>query len=348
MNNLEIDSIAAPLCFSCQMPGKLLYEQLPDRIFSVPGNWNIFKCSSVKCGSIWINPKPVDSDLWKLYINYFTHEDSSPRSNRIHRIQDALIEGHLYSKYGYRKKYTRPIIRFFSKLIYLFPGRRSDWESRVFYTKEHIGGSFLEIGFGSGDALRRMSEFGWKAEGIDFDKVAVSNAKKKGLIVYCGHLADQGFHESVYDIIAMSHVIEHVADPTRLLIECNRLLKPGGRLIVITPNAQSFLHFLFRGKWMQLDPPRHLRLYTKTSLYSAINNANLNIIKCVSTARGTRWAYWGSISIARNGKFDNANKNHVPFYVRIVGEILEMTTSFLLLFIKYIGEDIVVIAEKKK
>lgn len=104
-----------------------------------------------------------------------------------------------------------------------------------------------------------MQALGWQVEGVDFDPKGVRNAQAKGLTVHLGDLDRQGYPDDSFDAVAMSHVIEHVPDPSALLRECRRILKPGGRLVVLTPNVASWGHRLYGSDWRGLEPPRRMR-----------------------------------------------------------------------------------------
>ncbi len=78
-------------------------------------------------------------------------------------------------------------------------------------------------------------------------------------------------------LLSLTHVIEHVHDPVDLLRECGRVLRPGGRMMVETPNAESSGHRLFGIAWHGLDAPRHLYLFSPTSLLVCAQKAGLQI-----------------------------------------------------------------------
>ena len=104
-------------------------------------------------------------------------------------------------------------------------------------------------------------------EGVDFDARAIHRAKAKfGLELHVGDLKSAGFQGAYFDAITLSHVLEHVPDPIALLVEVRRLLRPGGRMIVTTPNPASLGHQLYRSHWFGLDAPRHLWLFTLSAL----------------------------------------------------------------------------------
>ena len=71
-------------------------------------------------------------------------------------------------------------------------------------------------------------------------------------------------------------MIEHVPDPIATLKECARLLKKGGKLVLATPNQESMSHRTFGKDWRGLEPPRHLHIFSPSSLNRALNQAGLN------------------------------------------------------------------------
>jgi 2-polyprenyl-3-methyl-5-hydroxy-6-metoxy-1,4-benzoquinol methylase len=101
-------------------------------------------------------------------------------------------------------------------------------------------GRLLDVGTGSGDFVAQMQELGWQAAGLDPDPVVVRAASSSlGRDIALGTLEEAAFAEGSFDTVTMSHVIEHLPDPIRTLVECRRVLKEGGRLVLLTPNIDS-------------------------------------------------------------------------------------------------------------
>jgi hypothetical protein len=61
-------------------------------------------------------------------------------------------------------------------------------------------------------------------------------------------------------VIALWHVIEHLSDPWRMLETAAARLRPGGVLVLATPNPAALQFRLFGGRWTHVDAPRHLWL----------------------------------------------------------------------------------------
>ena len=84
-------------------------------------------------------------------------------------------------------------------------------------------------------------------------------------------------------MITLSHVIEHVHDPMKVLESCLKLLKPGGKIWIETPNIHSLGHDRFQKNWRGLETPRHLVLFNKVSLREAVLNAGFREVNNLNT-----------------------------------------------------------------
>ena len=91
---------------------------------------------------------------------------------------------------------------------------------------------------------------------MELDPGGVATARARGVPVYQGQLADAKFPDNHFDAVHSAHVIEHVYDPVALLRECFRILKPGGKLVIITPNTGSWGHRKFGSTWHGWDGSR--------------------------------------------------------------------------------------------
>ena len=144
------------------------------------------------------------------------------------------------------------------------------------------GGRHLDIGCGAGQFLELSRSLGMNVYGVEPNRAAAQAANSKGLSVTCGILHDGQFPDHYFDLITMNHVFEHVREPLDTLIEAGRILKPGGTLIITTPNAESLLYRIFGKYWFQLDAPRHLQIYTPGSIAGLARTGHLRITS-------TRW-----------------------------------------------------------
>lgn len=95
----------------------------------------------------------------------------------------------------------------------------------------------LDLGCGNGNTAKRLLAQGYQVKGLDFSAVAVEKAKKNGVEALVCNL-DEGIPEpdNRYHIAWAGDVLEHVFDPIGLLAEIQRILLPGGYLLVTIPS----------------------------------------------------------------------------------------------------------------
>jgi len=216
----------------------------------------------------WLDPMPLPADLGKAYTTYYTHTShAKPVSGVKEKKSKFSIQGEYWAKqYGYPFPRAGFLIRAASWLYYLWPISRWEADAGIRCLRAVPNGRLLDVGCGSGDWLLTMREFGWQVAGNDFDRQAVHAAGEKGLQVNLGSLEDQHLPDNSFDAITLHHVIEHLPDPIQTLKECFRILRPGGKLILFTPNCESLSHSLFKSDWRGLEPPRHLHIFSLGSM----------------------------------------------------------------------------------
>lgn len=151
--------------------------------------------------------------------------------------------------------------------------------------KPYLSGNILEIGSGIGNISSFLLKDNFKVALSDTDEYYVETLTRKfGTTenlkgIYSIDLLQPDFsltyetHKEKYDTIFLLNVLEHIQDDKEAINNCTGLLKPGGKLIVLTP-AFSFLY-------ASLDKELgHYRRYTLNSLKKIFRMNHLNIQKC--------------------------------------------------------------------
>ena len=113
-----------------------------------------------------------------------------------------------------------------------------------------VGGRLLEIGCSTGEMLV-AAKSSFTATGVEADEKNSHIARARGLDCFSGTLADAHFPDASFDVAAMYHVIEHFPSPRAELRELHRVIKPGGWLVVETPNIATLWFRLLGARWRQ-------------------------------------------------------------------------------------------------
>jgi len=300
----EMRTVSAPRCHFCRSEGQPLYHGLRDVLFGAQGTWHFRVCSNPSCMVLWLDPMPMEEDIGRAYRNYLTHTDRPPLApSASRRAYQVIREGYWAFRYGYGREVCPLWKRLLGVLLYLDPPRRAHADFSVMYLPAHPSGRLLDYGCGSGVVAESLKRRGWTVKGIDMDADAVSNARRKGLDVDQGTLEGMHYPDSYFDAIVMSHVIEHVHDPVRLVQECRRILAPGGRLALVTPNARSLGHRMFKQAWRGLEPPRHLHLFTPLALKRLLDQAGFRTVTLTTSIRDAEGIFGMSRSIQKTGAY---------------------------------------------
>jgi SAM-dependent methyltransferase len=270
-----------PNCYLCEAPRRPLYEDLVDSLFGAPGIWRLVQCSDHKCGLVWLDPMPVEEDLGAAYAKYYTHGDAATRGSwlaSVMRRRGAVLRSLLNPARQERESL------FVMDLDGIEPGR------------------LLDVGCGDGTRIAQLRNLGWQVYGQDLDPAAIRYARETlGLQAFLGQLENAPFPGASFDCVTLNHVVEHVHDPIRLLEQSRRFLKKGGRLVMITPNVESFAHKHFGRLWRGLEPPRHLHLFSPRTLSSVAQAAGFSEITSLRTSVGNAQIFaHGSLAV-KNG-----------------------------------------------
>ena len=132
-------------------------------------------------------------------------------------------------------------------------------------------GRLLDIGSGPGFLLAVASKRGWEATGIDVNEWAVRYGREVvGVDVHQGALTPESFPGEQFDAITMMDLLEHVPEPSRLLEQAARLVRPGGALAVLTPDAGAPVSRLVGRHWPEVVPGEHTVLFSLEGLTAAL------------------------------------------------------------------------------
>lgn len=215
-----------------------------------------------ECGLIYLDPRPTPTELPRIYPpNYHAFDFSAERFGFVYRVRRSLEA---------------------RRVLQWCRGLRDD--ARI-----------LDVGCGDGFHLRLLRDFGrpgWTLEGVDASDRAVDAARRAGLTVHHGTIEQLGLTAASYDLVLLIATIEHVDDPAGVLRAVRRLLKPGGRVVIVTDNTATLDFAMFGGRhWGGYHFPRHFNLFSRTTLTRLGGVAELDVESVETVMSPVNWVY---------------------------------------------------------
>lgn len=129
------------------------------------------------------------------------------------------------------------------------------------------GKKILDVGCFTGEFLELMEAKGALGYGTELQTDAVKIAQikfPKRIIV--ADINTKNFPKLKFDIVTCLGLIEHVTDPVALMASAHKILKPGGLLVIQTPDAGSALAKLLGSLWPPLVPLEHIHVFSAEGL----------------------------------------------------------------------------------
>jgi SAM-dependent methyltransferase len=161
-------------------------------------------------------------------------------------------------------------------------------------------GKALDVGCGSGDFLYFLHLYGWETSGIEPDERAARICSNRGIKTIHSDAENAVLPDNYFDAITLHHSLEHMRSPAAAVTRLAKALKPGGRLVVVTPNAAGFPARRFGPYWRSLDPPRHIALATPQALQLTMERAGL-AVNIRTTSKTVCWNCRASIALRDGG-----------------------------------------------
>ncbi len=141
----------------------------------------------------------------------------------------------------------------------------------------------LDVGAGCGFLLEIALARGWEVYGTEFTDDAVEYCKEKGIQMRKGSLDEVNFDPEMFDVVTSIEVIEHINNPNVLVSEMKRVIRPGGKVYMTTPNFNAVLRYRLKSQYDVIDFPLHLCYYTPKSLRKLYTNHGFEVEKLRTT-----------------------------------------------------------------
>lgn len=240
----QTETVPCPLCDSHEWEPLVVGY---DRTRPEPRDYPYVTCK--ECGLVRQDPLPREEEIAGFYPDDYAPHTGGSRIKRDKWINKLARRYYYETDSVGRPGFMRLFFRLLSKRI-MKTIRPPRGQNRL-----------LDIGCASGDLLLKYRALGWSVKGVEISPRAVEIARAKDLEVHQGTAFDAPFETGSFDMIILSHVIEHVLDPARFLRRCAEFLAPGGVLVLLTPRIRSLGFSLYGSCWWPLEAPRHLMLF---------------------------------------------------------------------------------------
>ncbi|MES2213789.1 MAG: class I SAM-dependent methyltransferase [Patescibacteria group bacterium] len=231
-----------------------------DDRYGYPKAFDISRCTS--CGLLITLPPLTEAEIGPLYSDHYPYNDVDPKKIRA----------------GFKPETDKD-------------SRRSNWlkgNHKIHFMLPPGTGRVLDVGCGDGRSLLQLEALGYEAHGIEADENIRRIKDELRLDIYIGTIEDYPSLPEKFDIIIANQLIEHIINLESFMNSAYKLLKPGGTIIMSTPNAGSIQRFMFGRAWVNWHIPYHQQIFTKDSLRLLLEKFGFSVTE-TRTVSPTAW-----------------------------------------------------------
>ncbi len=227
--------------------------------------------------SSWHNPDFVVSPILDLMVVASSGEGELERVNIPTFVQDPELLKLYYSTEEHKGAYNENAFNIFLEQFHAARLRTlSSVYRRYFRDMEKV------VDVGSGTSLFRHISEDWPYEitCCDLDEPALRTIREESPHFKCveSDAVDLPFGDGEFDGLYAGEIIEHVIDPPGALEEWKRVVKPGGIIIVTTPNAARLLNRVNRER--EVVNPEHINELTYREIWKLLEKEGLRVLDC--------------------------------------------------------------------
>jgi len=182
--------------------------------------------------------------------------------------------------------------------------------------KPHVAGkTILDVGCGEGIFLSSLSNE-WSKQGLEPSLSGTARAQKKKLDVVCATL-DNLLEQYEVDLVSALDVIEHVIDPHHFVESFKPHLRPGGMVLLLTGDADSYPAKIAGPQWSYLRWSGHVSIFSRAGLQKLLELHGFEICawkRCEHPASSGAFAWWRVHLLEPARRVIGRNKSWYPFW----------------------------------
>jgi len=256
------------ICRICRNATDNLLHTAREMMFGTRDEFEYLECGA--CGTVQIVDIPdlsryYPNDYYSLAADHLTGLSNNYKS----KLAARLAVGYLTTRKGIAGKYLTEkrawIADYFPRFL------------REAILNLNLNSKILDFGCGNGKLLQTLNYFGFKdltgADAFIGQDIVYPN----GIKIYKKPLAEI---ETKFDLVMLHHSFEHLPDPVESLSQIYRILKPSKYCLIRIPLI-NYAWERYGVDWVQLDPPRHLFLYTAKSFRQLAESNGFAVEKVV-------------------------------------------------------------------
>ena len=147
---------------------------------------------------------------------------------------------------------------------------------RILRRLRHPPANLLDVGCGFGHDLDVARRYGFQTFGVEVDPGRAAEAIKKGHNVQIGALSPSTFQGVHFDVVILSHIIEHLRNPEEIVKQIRERMVQDGLLFIATPNFAGVISAI---TGLHYTPPEHIAYFTRASLVRLLENCGFYLTR---------------------------------------------------------------------
>jgi 2-polyprenyl-3-methyl-5-hydroxy-6-metoxy-1,4-benzoquinol methylase len=279
--------------------------------------FTLIECNT--CHVATIKNKPTADQLKKYYErNYYAYDTSG---SVFFRLKEKWVKwaGNIKSDY------------LANKLLFSF-----------LYMRPNVSnGKVLDVGCGDGSALLALQWLGFKhLSGSEINPTICKKLRQKGIATYCTpDITTSKLEKQSFDLIRLSHVLEHVYNPRETIAFLREKLVEGGSLVIGVPNFNSLAARTFGRYFCGLQLPTHLYHFNSKNLKQLLNDEGY-LVRQVRTT-GFSGISYSLITVLK----DRGQVKNVPSIISLPLVLIFLPFELIL---NFFGQGYIINIEAKK